>query len=871
RLFPEPGEFYVKLRDEALRLGIPLVPPLGRPADKPELSFDFHQITLECTRPLEPAEIERLNDWIGRVRRTGAPSLSMVQTAPNRLVVSASYFDDAFVWFGSAALRHRGEPLRRVVVIDRGSFKEFRKLGAVGEGAVVRFQGSEPPFGRQVEPGVQTHRSTARSYPEASHLILQSVIRAIRGSSAPGVGAGTLWGPEHNPTMNPGTLRAMADTYGTTPPRVLIAELRRGLTKKFEPVPTTILEDLLQFAGADPTGGRVAVITSAPAHGRSIWQRLGHAFRRLPEPWADHSLPFWLKCQLSNVYFWRALRGIEEDVLPPTVQQQFLDRLVSYARETDREALLSRFWMYAEFGSVKLRYDARARRFVPVRWEGGVRLRRQVRIHRAVVEWLAREGVTVEHLMVTPYQIGFHLAGSGPGSEAIANRVVDGVRALLDAGFPEGLRVNIGGPNHLVVNMSTPSEAARNFLHELEFEHFPERQVSKPLVISAYSGSVTAYLPRFTTEGREISLRELAERNIEETPTYHTMRIDLPGEVPEILRRGLPAPAAVPVAPAVAAPPAAPAGPAPLRLQDPGGNNPLPGSYGTFHAAASLSWLTNDPPERIFLFSGGGGGDIKSVIFLADRLRKMYREVKAMTERGGGQFRIPQIILVDSTVKRSFENPYGGPPPIRSLTTPAPTGSGKERLQPWEGSRCFFQIPENLYVHYNLPDENGHANLPMHVDVEWSIGKPKVREILGRHDFSEFILMDGNHSPEEIAADLKRINGRHSFGVIGVDVGGDALARLVYPQHLDEEHEEEGVRSGTTDTYSVAILNKLSETGDVPVSLAIGGLGRDGELYVFQQLEGLFEHGGVEGAWDMVGYHRELAAHTSPEAVRADI
>src|SRR5262249_8444955 len=142
------------------------------------------------------------------------------------------------------------------------------------------------------------------------------------------------------------------------------------------------------------------------------------------------------------------------------------------------------------------------------------------------------------------------------------------------------------------------------------------------------------------------------------------------------------------------------------RLQDPQMDKPLEGSNGTFHATRDFQWLTQDPPERLYIFSGGGGGDVKSVVLLANMLKMMYENIAQHAEKNGKVFRAPKIVVVDSTIKRSRENPFGGPPILERLGRHDENGNWRslEKYVSPSGitANHVFRVPKNMYIRYGL-------------------------------------------------------------------------------------------------------------------------------------------------------------------------
>ncbi|MDD4938667.1 MAG: DUF1152 domain-containing protein, partial [Candidatus Omnitrophica bacterium] len=236
--------------------------------------------------------------------------------------------------------------------------------------------------------------------------------------------------------------------------------------------------------------------------------------------------------------------------------------------------------------------------------------------------------------------------------------------------------------------------------------------------------------------------------------------------------------------------------------------------------------LESTDTKEIHIIAAGGGGDVLGCIFLALELKYLLgREIK--------------ITVFSSNLKRGKENPFGTPLPIGNFRD----DNGKKISV--KGSKYFYRAKAGLYVQM----QEG--------DIVLSEGR--VAEALKEVGI-DLLMIDASYSGKELAEDYlkwQRLNGnRENLLVIGLDMGGDILAR--FPEPITEQnreiHPERFVKSPVTDSVFLNMFVRLERELGSRMLLGISALGGDGELgeTLFGYLREYYNKGEILGILDNI-------------------
>ncbi|MBU1523466.1 MAG: DUF1152 domain-containing protein, partial [Candidatus Omnitrophica bacterium] len=227
-------------------------------------------------------------------------------------------------------------------------------------------------------------------------------------------------------------------------------------------------------------------------------------------------------------------------------------------------------------------------------------------------------------------------------------------------------------------------------------------------------------------------------------------------------------------------------------------------------------------PDEVDIVTMGGGGDILGGIFLACQLRKIFEE--------SGRFSI-KFRVFTTNLKRGAENPQGGPVPMSTLKSRLNGEIGS--IMPLAPSKHFYPLKDGLFVQANIKDEEGKIIKGYQSEVRISEGS-----ILGiTEDLGIVLIMaDASQSGTNLARDYLQSRGKNNKQVlvIGLDMGGDVLARFPVRKNSSQDHPEKDVRSPNTDAVFLDMLSviesKIKNNPFINVVMAVSALGGDGEL-----------------------------------------
>jgi membrane protease YdiL (CAAX protease family) len=784
------------------------------------LGYQFHQYRLKLSHNVSDDQVQRLRDWI---RQQPDSRHMSVRKGEKSLSIGVSDFAHAMTWFSLFSLSRRfGKPAQRAVAISHGSFGDFGSLGlATNQRSIIHYD-----FGNKMNSvphqngmGLRTLRSTTRSFSQTSYALLKTLNNAwtIAGEGPYLVEPHRLWPNRQQENLSPETFDRLKGAFSIRPPNVLMAEFGRALADPGQRISDNIILELAQFL-TNPKG-RVGLFTAYS----------------VSDPLLKH----------------------------------FLDALLDVFKNSSDQVALDRLWVYAEGGAVKIRYSSAEKRFVIA---SETPLTNADFVEKTLRRWAERStksGVDFEPIDDSTYRFWWRVQGLN--ATDMQNMAEELARTLGNS-----YAVRIDRADTLVINHLGKDKAADNFVHDLLNSGLSPDDVQNPLIITSHSGSSNKRISSAVTGGLEISLQEHENTVPLADPSHFYHVRPHRYESVDILRshllqegRGL--------------------GPQQISPKLESDSAPVSShrrfyvndeTYNSFMFDDQLSWLFKNPPKVLWLLSGGGGGDAMTVLAFALELRRAYERRQQRAKQKGQVFLMPRIIIADSTTKRGFENPYGGPFPGKRLVVK--DGASVHPLRPFSFHRHrtshIYKAEPEIYARMSLPDENGRPlNNLQPLELEWSAGTASRRIADTGLDY---VFIDSTASPDEISRDILLVSktlirkqvkshtdaaDKEYIGVIAVDVGGDALAQLIDQVQPHQEHPEQYIRSATQDTASLALLEALNQRGVTKTALMVGGLGRDGELNstLFRILDKLTHHQGIIGIWDLVKFIRERAKDTS--------
>ncbi|MCF7892147.1 MAG: radical SAM protein, partial [Candidatus Omnitrophica bacterium] len=233
-----------------------------------------------------------------------------------------------------------------------------------------------------------------------------------------------------------------------------------------------------------------------------------------------------------------------------------------------------------------------------------------------------------------------------------------------------------------------------------------------------------------------------------------------------------------------------------------------------FSAKNRLYRMINSLPNysEVHIITAGGGGDILGGIFLAVELQKILEFLNKQHIK---------FIVFTTNLKRGEENPNGGPTPIETIGIPR-LGGNRSDINRLESSRYFYKLDNpNIYAYVKVNSDTTlypvkEVDIIEDVQNKWGIG---------------IAMTDISVSGKELSRDYMNMIKNKAVLTIGLDMGGDILAKYLFPQIQENIniHPERGVRSPVTDTISLEFLYNVALQKE-EVVLAVSALGGDGEL-----------------------------------------
>ncbi len=252
--------------------------------------------------------------------------------------------------------------------------------------------------------------------------------------------------------------------------------------------------------------------------------------------------------------------------------------------------------------------------------------------------------------------------------------------------------------------------------------------------------------------------------------------------------------------------------------------------------------------DELHVVAAGGGGDLKGSIVLA---RQMVRILNAREQKT----KITKVKLFTSNLKRGEENPSGGPAPMKTIFYDK--NGVRTAIEPVAQSFPFYELSDHKYYAvsniYTERDLLAFANNTDQSLIGLRPGSPilyedvplenkqflfenKIIETIkeGKIDNLDMsiVIADCERSGQELASYYRKMIAERDSKVftIGLDMGGDILARFPSAMDHDATHPEFEVRSPNTDAVFLDMFAQLEAKRPGRTVLAISALGGDGEL-----------------------------------------
>ncbi|MDD3375331.1 MAG: glycogen/starch synthase, partial [Candidatus Omnitrophica bacterium] len=258
------------------------------------------------------------------------------------------------------------------------------------------------------------------------------------------------------------------------------------------------------------------------------------------------------------------------------------------------------------------------------------------------------------------------------------------------------------------------------------------------------------------------------------------------------------------------------------------------------------SFLEGDYNE-IHIVAAGGGGDLLGAIFLA-KVLKLFRK---MTGK-----RAIKVSIVTTNVKRGEENLNGGPTPIENLGIMDQRTGKVAPLATVNHAKHFYRIDQANIVSLVEVDAAHHK-------IEILIKEGAVVKKMQESGL-DLIMIDVNPGFKAIAAEYHKIIKNKKVLILGLDMGGDILARYLYriikgKNGNKRNHPEKGIRSPITDTIILKSLCCLKARYKHNVLLGVSALGGDGELgkTLIRYLREFIDKDELLGVLDIQGFLRQ--------------
>lgn len=249
--------------------------------------------------------------------------------------------------------------------------------------------------------------------------------------------------------------------------------------------------------------------------------------------------------------------------------------------------------------------------------------------------------------------------------------------------------------------------------------------------------------------------------------------------------------------------------------------------------------LESDSVKEVHIITAGGGGDILGGADLALKLKNLLGEKVKVT-------------VFTSNLKRGEENPAGGPLPMHQLCD-----SDGNPIKPVGDTGNFYVINDGLRVKTPIKDALRRSIKGYTAPVELSDGK--IIRLLKKSGI-DVLMADVSKSGTGLAGSYMRWQkGNYDkVFVIGLDMGGDILARFPGPIEKNAPHPEDRVRSPNTDAVFLDMFRVLEGKREMKdrVLLGVSALGGDGEMKdtLLGYLRDYYKDGQVEAVLDNVRF-----------------
>ncbi len=269
------------------------------------------------------------------------------------------------------------------------------------------------------------------------------------------------------------------------------------------------------------------------------------------------------------------------------------------------------------------------------------------------------------------------------------------------------------------------------------------------------------------------------------------------------------------------------------------------GSYNAFHVRDDFRQMIDRLPAggEVHIVTCGGGGDVMGGLLAAREWRRIFKN----------QGKNIKVKVFTSNLKRGMENPVGGPTPVETIRI-----SEEEGLRPIKGTRHFYSLKKGIKAFAPISDEAGRTiyieGHPITSPVELSEGK--IVDLVAKEWDIEIIMADASRSGEELGRDYQGLTRGKAVLTVGLDMGGDILARFPEPVVEGKFHPERNIRSPNTDAVFLDMLYYLEKEKQGDVILGISALGGDGELgrTLTTYLTQMYENNEISGILDNVSF-----------------
>jgi len=195
--------------------------------------------------------------------------------------------------------------------------------------------------------------------------------------------------------------------------------------------------------------------------------------------------------------------------------------------------------------------------------------------------------------------------------------------------------------------------------------------------------------------------------------------------------------------------------------------------------------------EELHILTAGGGGDVLGGIFLGRTLKRILKRM--------GKEHI-KLLVFTTNLKRGEENPLGGPTSLENLGTVRNDGIFR-KLSPVKKADCLYSLDRPGIVSRVVLNSRN-----LLVDIK----EGTIVEQMKEWDIS-LMLMDVSVGSRQLAAGYESFVRGKKVLTVGLDMGGDILAKYPYPITEDNKntHPEREVKSPVTDTVALGMFTRL--------------------------------------------------------------